>query len=170
MWDKVTLTELEPEIIRALRIISPNLEAVNIVGRGATRFEQLVKVRLQDEPNPLPLRSLGEGMSRLFGLALALVNARDGLLLVDEIESGLHYSVQFELWKLILQMAQRLNVQVFATTHSWDCIRAFQQALNDDPSSDGVLIRLERRNDTHYALLFNKEELAIADEQAIEIR
>lgn len=170
LWDEIALTSLEPEIIRALRIIAPGIEAVNIVGRAERPSQVVVKVRRDQDPEPIPLRSLGEGMNRLFGLALALVNARNGLLLVDEIESGLHYSVQLEVWKLILQMAQRLNVQVFATTHSWDCIRAYQQALNDDPASDGVLIRLERRNDTHYAVTFHKEELAIADEQAIEIR
>lgn len=170
LWDEIALTRVESEIIRALRIIAPDVEAVNIVGRGERPSQVVAKVRRKQDPEPIPLRSLGEGMSRLFGLSLALVNARNGLLLIDEIESGLHYSVQYEVWKLILQMAQTLNVQVFATTHSWDCIRAFQQALNDDPASDGLLIRLERRNNALYPVIFDKGELAIADEQAIEIR
>ncbi len=170
LWDEIALTRVESEIIRALRIIAPDVEAVNIVGRGERPSQVVAKVRRKQDPEPIPLRSLGEGMNRLFGLSLALVNARNGLLLIDEIESGLHYSVQLEVWRLILQMAQSLNVQVFASTHSWDCISAFQQALNDDPASDGVLIRLERRNDAHYPVIFDKDELAIADEQAIEIR
>ena len=52
-------------------------------------------------------------MQRTFGIALALVNARNGLLLIDEFENGLHYLVQPDLWRLIFQVARRLNVQVF---------------------------------------------------------
>jgi AAA15 family ATPase/GTPase len=89
---------------------------------------------------PLPIRSLGDGMQRLLGIALALVNAKDGLLLVDEIENGLHYSIQTDLWRLIFQLAQKLNVQVFATSHSWDCIRSFQQAAQENEQENGILL------------------------------
>ena len=118
----------------------------------------------------MPLRSLGDGMVRVLGIALALVNVINGILLIDEIENGLHYLVQPDLWRLIFQTARQLNVQVFATTHSWDCIQAFQQVAQEDTESEGMLIRLEAKDGNIAATLFDEEELGIATREQIEVR
>ena len=75
-----------------------------------------------------------------------LAHAKDGVLLVDEIENGIHYSVQPDLWRVVFEMATRLNVQVFATTHSYDCIKAFEEAARES-EEEGVLVRLARKGD-----------------------
>ena len=106
----------------------------------------------------------------MFGIALALVNARDGILLVDKIESGLHYSVQADMWRLVFETARRLNIQVFATTHSWDCIQGFQQAAQEDEQSAGFLVRLGRRQGNVVATVYSEEELAIVTREQIEVR
>ncbi len=108
-------------------------------------------------------------MNRLFGIALALVHAKDGLLLVDEIENGIHYSVQPDLWRLVFEMATRLNVQVFATTHSYDCIKAFEEAARES-EEEGVLVRLARKGDRTLVGEFDERELEIAVEGEIEVR
>jgi AAA15 family ATPase/GTPase len=127
-------------------------------------------VKLKDENHPIPLHSLGDGMNRLFYIALALVNSRDGLLLIDEVGSGLHYSIQLELWRLIFTLASRLRVQVFATTHSNDCILAFQLAAQENKEEEGMLVRLERRGNMIVPILFDEERLAIATREEIEVR
>ncbi len=72
-------------------------------------------------------------------MTLALVNSSNGFLLIDEFENGLHYSVLHKVWKLIFRLAKDLNVQVFATTHSHDCVTAFQAASqNSDEATDVV--------------------------------
>lgn len=81
---------------------------------------------------PEPLGNLGEGMNRMLALAIGLVRSADGILLVDEIENGLHYSVQPDLWRMIFETAQELNVQVFATTHSYDCVQAFERVAQEE--------------------------------------
>ncbi len=113
---------------------------------------------------------MGEGMNRMFGIALALVNAKDGMLLIDEADTGLHYSVLSDLWKLIFEVAHRLNVQVFATTHSKDCLEAFQYAAEVNTEEEGVLIRLENRKAGVGAVTFDEEELAIVTRERIEVR
>ncbi|HVB23053.1 MAG TPA: AAA family ATPase [Ktedonobacteraceae bacterium] len=110
------------------------------------------------------------GKIRVLTITLALVNARDGLLLIDEFENGLHYSVQPDLWRLIFQVANRLNVQVFATTHSWDCIEAFQSATEGDTQDTAMLIRLESRKHGIRATLFDQSELSIVTREQIEVR
>jgi len=78
--------------------------------------------------------------------------------------------VQPELWQLILQIAYRLNVQVFATTHSWDCIKGFQEAAQEDKQNEGLLIRLESKKDDISVTLFDERRLAIATREEIEVR
>ena len=109
-------------------------------------------------------------MNRMFGLALALVNAKDGMLLIDEVDTGLHYSVLPDLWKLIFEVAHRLNVQVFATSHSWDCIQAFQYAAEASKDEEGMLIRLENRKSGIGAVTFDEEELSVVAREQIEVR
>jgi ABC-type cobalamin/Fe3+-siderophores transport system ATPase subunit len=171
-WDAIALTDLEYDVVRALRIIAPEVERVNMIGsqQSGEPIERIPVVKVVDIDDPLPLRSLGEGMNRLFGIALALVNAKDGILLVDEIESGLHYSAQLDVWRLIFETAHRLNVQVFATTHSSDCIKAFQQAADENKEEDGILIRLENRKGKIVATEFDERRLGIATREEIEVR
>jgi AAA15 family ATPase/GTPase len=111
-------------------------------------------------------------MLRTLGIALALVNAKDGLLLIDEFENGLYYTIQPDIWKLIFRIARRLNIQVFATTHSWDCIEAFQVAASSiaEQQNEGLLIRLELIHNTIVPTLFDERELSIAAREHIEVR
>jgi predicted ATPase len=170
LWDKIALTDLQKEVLEALRIIAPGLQDISVIGDLNAKRRRFPIVKVTGIAEPLPIRSLGDGMQRLLGIALALVNARDGLLLIDEIENGLHYSTQPDLWRLIFQLARDLNVQVFATTHSWDCIEAFQEAAQEDVQEEGVLIRLEHKKGAVGATLFSEQKLAAVTRAQIEVR
>ncbi len=178
LWDHIALTSMEDDVLKALQIIAPSLERINLIrnpfnkGRESNGLDERARismVRMKGVNKPVALRRLGEGMNRLFGIALALVNATNGLLLIDEIESGLHYSVLPDVWRLVFETARRLNVQVFATTHSWDCIEAFQQAASES-EEEGELIRLVNRNGEVIAKTFDEKDLEVATRQAIELR
>jgi predicted ATPase len=113
---------------------------------------------------------MGDGTYRVFGLALALVRASGGVLLIDEVENGLHHSVQEEVWRALFSLSVRLDVQVFATTHSWDAVVGFQAAANQS-STKGMLYRLEREPDGGiYAERYTEEEVAVAADHQIEVR
>lgn len=176
LWDSVALTVQEQYVLEGLQIIAPDVQRLNLVGseryvgKRKAPSTRIPIVKLRGVDLPVPLRSLGEGMNRLFGIALSLVNARDGVLLIDELESGLHYSVQPDVWRLIFAVARQLNVQVFVTSHSWDCIQAFQQAANEDEQAEGILIRLGHQAGNVVATLYDEEELTIATREQIEVR
>ncbi len=169
LWDAVALTPLEDDVVTSLRVISPEIERISLIGGKEPFVPRNPIVRTSTSDYPIPLRSMGEGMNRMLGIALALVNAKDGMLLIDEVDTGLHYSVLPDLWKLIFEVAHRLNVQVFATSHSWDCIEAFQQAA-DNTEEEGILVRLENRKDGVGAVTFDEHELAIVTREQIEVR
>ena len=127
----------------------------------------LVKIKGIDEP--LPLKSMGDGMTRLFHIIVALVNARNGLLLIDEFENGLHWSVQPKVWDIVFQLSERLNVQVFATTHSRDCIKGFYDAWNNYPTL-GAFFRLDEKNESIKATEYTSESLSDSIDMDVEVR
>ena len=170
LWDGIALTKFEADVLAALRLLAPGLVDLTFVSTPLSGGERIPIVKIIDSDEPLPLHSLGDGMLRALGISLALVNAKDGILLIDEFENGLYYTVQPELWQLIFQVAQRLNVQVFATTHSWDCIEAFQKADKRGHQEDGLLIRLESKQGGIIPTLFDERQLGIATREQIEVR
>ena len=169
LFDSIALTDKEQNVINALKIIEPLTERIAFVEETPRKRNAVIK--LSGSQSILPLQSMGDGINRILTIILALVNSDNGYLLIDEFENGLHYTVQEKLWTIIFQLSNELNIQVFATTHSEDCIRGFQSALNNRENlSDGKLIRLDNENGIIKQVEFDAKELKVADEQGIEIR
>jgi AAA15 family ATPase/GTPase len=170
LWDGIALTGLEGEVINALRFIAPGVEGLKLVSTPTSNGVRDLVVNVASTDEPLPLHSLGNGMWRILGIALTLMNAKDGILLIDEFENGLYYSVQPDLWRFIFRLSRRLDVQVFATTHSWDCIEAFQRGAIVDHQEEGLLIRLESNEGEKSVTLYGEREFTIATREHIEVR
>jgi AAA15 family ATPase/GTPase len=83
------------------------------------------------------------------------VNAKDGLLLIDEFENGMHHTVQTDVWRAVFRLARSLNTQVVATSHSWDSIEAFQKAASEDQRK-GSSFGCRERAKTLFRLYFAK--------------
>ena len=169
LWAGVALTDNEKDVVEALQIIDPHISAVSMVAGEVSFKVRTAIVRSKSFRRPVPLRSFGDGLNRLFAIALSIVNAREGLLLIDEFENGLHYSVQLDAWRMIFRLAQELDVQVIATSHSWDTIEALQKAAAEAPE-EGVLVHLTARDDDIIPTVFTKDELAIVTRDKIEVR
>jgi hypothetical protein len=169
LWDKIALSDREHDVVEALRIITPDISAVSMVGGEGSRQPRMAIVKVRGQVRPLPLRSFGDGVNRLFGIVLSLANARSGLLLIDEVENGMHHTTQADVWRAVFRLSKRLDVQVFATSHSWDSIKAFQEAASED-AEDGVLVRLSRRDEEVIPTLFREKELAVETREHIEVR
>ena len=134
-WDIIERKVLDDLVNEPLQIIADNIVDVRFSSYDGSQ-NRIAIVRVKNVNERVPLKSLGEGATRLLGIVLALINCKDGMLLIDEIEIGFHYSILPDVWKLIFKTAKDLNVQVFATTHSKDCIEAFTQAAIDDEESE----------------------------------
>jgi predicted ATP-dependent endonuclease of OLD family len=101
---------------------------------------------------------------------LALLNCKDGVLLLDEFETGLHYSVQEKLWDIIFMLSEKLKIQVFVTTHSNDCINSFVKS-KINATVNGQVIRLEKQQDDICAKVFDdNDDLKFLTDNSIEIR
>lgn len=173
LFDNISLTPLEKEIITALKIIDPNIENINFLSEESNNRLNRIKKRVpfvvfSSSSEKLRLTSMGDGINRVLTIILALLNSKDGFLLIDEFENGLHYSVQSQLWEIIFHLSDKLNVQVFATTHSDDCIKSF---IESDTQNIGKLIRLENLDGDIKSIAFNdKDRLSFAIQNNIEVR
>lgn len=175
LWSLIHLTDAEDFLVGTMsRHLDEKVQRMGVVndtgGAPGSLSKRGVFVKLQGHPRPVPLKSFGDGAVRLFGVALELTHSRDGLLLIDEAENGLHHTVQADFWRLVLQAAHDGDVQVLATTHSWDCIVGFARAATECEHTDGVLVRLERSEEECRAVVYSEDELKIAAEQRIEVR
>jgi AAA domain, putative AbiEii toxin, Type IV TA system len=171
LWESVSLDPgKEALLVQALRLIDPTVEDVRLTPR---RTASGTVVGLRDQPQRIPLSSMGEGMRRILSLAMSAIVAQGGILLVDEIDTGLYYGLQADLWRLLIETAQNLNIQIFATTHSWDCIVAFQEALAQTRNGQdnlGMLFRLQERKGDIVAVDYDAEKLDVAVDHMIEVR
>lgn len=156
----------EDVVLQALRLIEPRIRRIETIVvadkailHGNIGIEKLI-----------PLAFLGGGMARLTNFILYIANARDGVVLIDEIENGLHHSVMPKVWRAIGDAAHHFNAQLFATTHSFECIKAAHTGLLESKSYDFRLHRLERVKDTIGAVSYDQENLESAIEQGLEVR
>jgi predicted ATPase len=153
-------------LVEALRVIEPQLRRLAVVvASGVPMIHGDIGIgRL------LPLPLMGDGMARIASLVLTIGNAPGGVVLVDEFENGLHHSIMPDVWRVIGEVARQFNTQVFATTHSLECITAAHKAFTQSETYDFLLHRLERRGELIRVATYDQETLGAALETGLEVR
>ena len=159
---------MEKYIIKALKIIHPDIERLSFIGeREILSDKRIPIVSLKGHDKPIRLTTMGDGINRILTMILSLLNCKDGVILIDEFETGLHYSVQKKLWDIIFLLSEELNIQVFATTHSTDCILAFAKTNYDNKT----LIRLDEYGDNIEPTYYDSiDDVIYAIKNNIEVR
>ena len=176
LFDNIVLSPLEDLIIESLKIIEPKIERIASIGSGkystannlGVRGGFLIKIKNHDQP--IPIGSLGDGFWRMLGLVLAMVNLENGILLVDEIDSGLHFTVMTDMWKVVWETAKRLNIQVFATTHSRDCWQSLAELITEEKITDNEITIQRIDREKSQSVIFDPEEIVIAATSNLEVR
>ncbi len=154
------------ELNSILQIIEPRLISLSSITQG--NFSLIHgDIGL---PRKIPIPFMGEGIASLLSYILAILTNKDGIVLIDEIENGLHYSVLADVWKVICGAAKLSNCQIVITTHSYEAIEALQEAMNDEKKSMFSYIRLDRVDDQIVPQYYDPNMLLSAFEQKWEIR
>ncbi len=163
---KLRLNKKHNKVIKTLQIIEPRLKDIEV---GQMGDDTLIYGDI-GKPNLIPIQLMGEGVIRLLEIALAIPEIKGGILLIDEIENGLHYSVMSKVWQAISNLAKEYNVQIFATTHSWECIQAAYDAFAGGAPDDFHFCRLERIKGTVQAVNYGLEDIQVALDMNWEMR
>ena len=153
------------EVEEALRIIEPRVQRVEVLSEfgGSAIY---VDVGL---PSLIPLAACGEGFVRFFSIIVEITSCRQGLLLIDEIDNGLHYSVMEKLWTLLGKLSDKHEVQIVATTHNEELVTSAVNAFSDSPASFAVY-RIDGTESGHKAVRYDADLLPAVRDAHFEIR
>jgi len=171
LFERVVLEPEEDLVIDSLKLIEPNISRIAPVSLPRYRSgREGFFVSLSGYERRVPLSSMGDGVWRLLEIALVMVNAKDKPLLIDEVDTGLHYSVMVDLWKLIWKTAKKLDVQVFATTHSRDCWEALAELVEQENATSEEIMLHHISAPKGQSISFTGNQLSIASERDLEVR
>lgn len=165
--DAVQLGELRKRkrgdlILEALRAVEPRLQSIE--DNSASGTPMIWGDIGLDELVPLP--AMGEGMARLARIVLYIASCSGGVVLVDEIENGFHHSILPKVWRVVSRAAEEFDTQVFATTHSFECVQAADGELGEELA----LHRLEADDSTSRCVTYAREDISAAIKHGLEVR
>lgn len=145
----------EKRVLEALKIIDNSIEAIEIVVLGGNHIE----IKRINE-NFMPVSLFGDAINKILNIILTLINNNGDILLIDEIENGIHYKIQKDFWKFIFSLSNKdvFDVQIFATTHSLEMINAFIEASNETEINECAYFELFKKK-TSENIQYNLHEL-----------
>jgi hypothetical protein len=165
-FGRLVYDKREAEVIEVVRVVEPRLKELKTVpGVGSMRFVADIGTA-----SLIPVSLLGEGTLRVLSLALVIIAAKGGIVLVDEIEDGIHYGALVGVWERVAELSRRYGTQVFATTHSYECIVAAHEAFAESEPYDLRIHRLEGVGDDIEVVTIDGETMAGVTEIGAEIR
>lgn len=159
-------TNKQDDLLEPLKIIEPRLRRLAVIVSGGipTIHGDIGYSEL------IPIQNMGSGVSRLTTLFLAIFSSPKGVVIIDEIENGIHHSHLASMWKAIRHAAQMVDSQIIASSHSWECIASAHNAFKDLPSYDFKLHRLEKIKNRIELVSYDKDTLDKALDSELEVR
>ena len=167
-------------VLDALRIIEPSIKSIsvvpvesrrNLIINGIPNLQITTDAEIYVDTGlakKMPLKLMGDGMGHLINFVITIADSENGLVLIDEIENGIHYSVRKVLWEKLRDIAKQFNCQIVATTHSYECLQAAAEAITN---GDLSYIRLDRdRQNDVKAVSYSVEDLQLALKMNMEVR
>jgi predicted ATPase len=165
-YNRVIAKRGRRKIEQLLSQVDPRLQAIESLQTGNAPL-LYADIGL---PEMIPVTHLGEGFCRLLDIYSELLAGDAKVLLIDELENGLHHSVLPTVWKGLIAAANELDVQIFATTHSAECINAADFAARETEPYELNLIRLDRVKGEIKATVMQDETIATARQFNWELR
>jgi AAA15 family ATPase/GTPase len=117
------------------------------------------------------LNNFGDGIKQYISIIASLYACKDKYLFIDEIENGIHYTNLDKLWEIILTISKQQNVQVFATTHSKECIESYARVAKRLEDEEITMIVLARNLKNELKALVYDDKMFYSElEQNHEVR
>ena len=154
------------DIVESLSIMDPPIEDVKVIAANG-----LIHIYAKTNDQLLPLGLVGDGLNKLLFIILSIVESPNSIILIDEIETGFHYSSYVSIWKAVAKAAQKYHCQVIATTHSYECISSALTGIGDENlGEDLCYFRIDRDDTGCHARRYSDEILRVAINADMEVR
>lgn len=156
------------DLLNAIREIDQRLSGIEVL---VTEGQPALHLILAGYSRPQPLSLFGEGIVAAIDILSIIYAKNSRVVLIDEIENGIHYTVLRSLWRHIKRAARATNTQVIATTHSRECIEAAQGAFEQDGATTLRLLRLWRKSTQAVSVTaYNFSEIGDALNLGLDVR
>ena len=155
----------EAFIVNALRLIEPNIKDFVL-----SQNEVLVDIGLDKR---IPINMMGDGARKILSILTTIYECKNGIVLIDELSNGFHYSVMKGVWRAIVSVAKKNNVQIFATTHDLDSIKGLRDAAKSGEEYDDSIVCFKLQRTADYELksyTYSLDSVDYSLTQEIEIR
>lgn len=149
-----------------LASVDPRIKKVRISPVGRTT-EVFVDIGLS---SLIPISQVGQGVYRLVEIFSEIIGADARIAFIDEIENGIHHSSLSDIWRGIAEAAKNFDVQIFATTHSYECIEAAHAAFLKQPKYELGIVQLFRESGRIQGRVLDEEHIAAAIDGDIDLR
>jgi hypothetical protein len=156
----------EQRIEKLLRQVDPRFAKIR-VDPGNDGINLVVDIGLSEM---VPLNQVGQGMYRLVSIFSELVGDQPDICVIDEIENGLHHSILEEVWYGVAAASRELGIQIYATTHSYECILAAHSAFCKAPEYDFSVIQLFRTPSDIQGRVLDRKHIEAAIAGEIDLR
>jgi len=160
---KMELDGTKSKIIDILKFLDPSIQ--DIVTLSVFGMSQLY---IRAGGKLTPLTYAGDGVVNLLSICLSVMELKNGLVLIDELETGFHYSMYPRLWEILDFISKESNCQIIATTHSHELIVALSNLMKTGTSA--AYYRLGNSKGQRKAFLYNGELLGEALSEEMEVR
>jgi AAA15 family ATPase/GTPase len=111
---------------------------------------------------------MGDGFKQVLALLIQLASGMFDVVWFDEIDTGLHFQSLSVLWHAVFAACKEFNVQLVATTHSYECVQAFAEAKNHE--GDIALYRIDKTDGKHTAYRLSEEMVKVGIEKNFDVR
>jgi AAA domain, putative AbiEii toxin, Type IV TA system len=166
LWSDVVEADLKAETINLLRFFDPAIDDVDIISPLERKTQLSIK---HQKLGRAPLFTFGDGLRRVFTLATSIPRAKNGLLLIDELETAIHTKALEKTFDWLVNACISNNVQLFATTHSLEALDAILEVSREHTNL--VVYRLQQDAEQTTATRFDKETtLRLREELGMELR
>ncbi len=115
-----------------LRCMIPTITDILVEPNETSPNNPILLIRQKGQDLAMPLGTFGDGAIKLFRILLEIIVHKGERLMIDEIDSGVHVSRFHDFWRTILKAASKHEVQIFATTHNWECLQFFKEVLEEE--------------------------------------
>ena len=156
--NNLVVNKQKDSLIAKLQLIDGRIKDIQI-GNNNIIYADIGLAKL------MPIHFIGLGVRKFISIASIVSSLKDGVLLIDEFENGLHYKTMEVLWNAVVSLCKERNIQLFATTHSYECIESFINA-----TKDGLTYRIERTGNGHKAVQYTAEDVTESIRRRWELR
>jgi len=136
-YSSIQANDHESKLNDLIRNFDSNIDSFKVIGD---------KPQCKFQGEYIDITEFGDGLKHYISIICALYASENGQLFIDEIDNGIHYTQLKNIWKLIFEISKEVNCQVFATTHSKECIEAFNEVNSKNDGAYFEFYRNKKKN------------------------